>query len=323
MAERDSNGRARPEVPIGGRLLEGGARGVGRIAGATGIDRAVEVVVEETIVRAVESAAVERAIARLIEDGRLADAVEASIDEDRIEETVKRAIDSEVADRIWEDILASDKAQMLVERIAEAPEVRVAIAAQGFGLIADIGRQVCGRPRPRTTSSSGSSTGSSAGRRGRSRPTTSGSSGGGWPSRSTRGSSPPASPCSRRCSRGSCSDHRREDPGLACGDPLARRIRHRRRLLRRFLGLRGTDPGDALPRHPARARRRPRDRRQTGISPPLEHGPRDPSLRPRARPDPVPRQPPRLAGPHLRDRHGERQNASAPWSQNLVIHEPG
>ena len=87
-------------MPIGGRLLEGGARGVGRIAGATGIDRTVEVAVEEAIVRALESAAVERAITRLIEDGRLADAVEASIDEDRIEATVKRAIDSEVADRI-------------------------------------------------------------------------------------------------------------------------------------------------------------------------------------------------------------------------------
>ena len=41
-----------------------------------------------------------------------------------------------------EQILASDKAQMLVERIAEAPEVRAAIAQQGFGLITDIGRQV-------------------------------------------------------------------------------------------------------------------------------------------------------------------------------------
>jgi len=142
VAERDSNGRPRPEVPIGGRLLEGGARGVGRIAGATGIDRTVEVAVEEAIVRALESAAVERAITRLIEDGRLADAVADSLDEERLEETIRRAIDSEVADRIWEDILASDKAQMLVERIAEAPEVRVALASQGVGLMADLGRQI-------------------------------------------------------------------------------------------------------------------------------------------------------------------------------------
>jgi uncharacterized RDD family membrane protein YckC len=31
---------------------------------------------------------------------------------------------------------------MLVERIAEAPEIRAAVAAQGFGLITDIGRQL-------------------------------------------------------------------------------------------------------------------------------------------------------------------------------------
>lgn len=142
VANRDSNGRPRPEVPIGGRILEGGARGVGRIAGATGIDRTVEVAVEEAIVRALESAAVERAITRLIEDGRLADAVADSLDEERLEETIRRAIDSEVADRVWEDILASDKAQMLVERIAEAPEVRVALASQGVGLMADLGRQI-------------------------------------------------------------------------------------------------------------------------------------------------------------------------------------
>ncbi|HET6831504.1 MAG TPA: RDD family protein [Solirubrobacterales bacterium] len=138
----DSNGRARPEVPIGGRLLEGGARGVGRLAGATGIDRTVEVAVEEAIVRALESAAVERAVARLIEDGRLATAIEDSIDEERLEATIRRAIDSEVADRVWEEILAGEKAQMLVERIAEAPEVRAAIASQGAGLISDLGRQL-------------------------------------------------------------------------------------------------------------------------------------------------------------------------------------
>ena len=129
-------------MPIGGRLLEGGARGVGRIAGVTGIDRTVEVAVEEAIVRALESAAVERAVSRLIEDGSLGEAIEDAIDGARVEEAVRRAIDSEIADRIWEDLLASDKAQMLVERIAEAPEVRVAVAAQGVGLIADLGRQV-------------------------------------------------------------------------------------------------------------------------------------------------------------------------------------
>jgi len=142
VSERASTDGSRPDVPIGGRLLEGGAKGVGRLAGVTGIDRTVEVAVEEAIVRALESAAVERAITRLIEDGRLGEAIEDAIDGDQIEATVKRAIDSEVADRIWEDILASDKAQMLVERIAEAPEVRVALASQGVGLISDLGRQI-------------------------------------------------------------------------------------------------------------------------------------------------------------------------------------
>jgi len=141
MAERAA-GEERPEVPIGGRLLEGGARGARRLAGAAGIDRTLEVAIEEAIVRAIESAAVERALARIVEDGRLQAAVERAIDGDQLEEAIRRAIESEVADRIWEDILASDKAQMLVERIAEAPEVRAAIAQQGFGLITDIGRQV-------------------------------------------------------------------------------------------------------------------------------------------------------------------------------------
>ena len=113
-----------------------------RLAGATGLERAIAGVVEETIVRTVESDAVIQAIERIVEDGRLQAAIERSIDPAMIEEAVRRAIESEVSDRVWEEILASDKAQMLVERVAEAPEVRAAIAQQGFGLITDIGRQV-------------------------------------------------------------------------------------------------------------------------------------------------------------------------------------
>jgi uncharacterized RDD family membrane protein YckC len=113
-----------------------------RLAGATGLERAIAGVVEETIVRTVESDAVIQAIERIIQDGRLQAAVERAIEGDKLEEAIRRAIDSQVADRVWEDILASDKAQMLVERIAEAPEVRVALATQGFGLITDIGRQI-------------------------------------------------------------------------------------------------------------------------------------------------------------------------------------
>lgn len=129
----------------GGGNGESGSRAASvasRLPGANGLERAIAGVVEETIVRTVESEAVIGAIERIIADGRIQRAIEESIDPDQIEEAVRRAIDSAVADRVWEDILASDKAQMLVERVAEAPEVRAAIAQQGFGLITDIGRQV-------------------------------------------------------------------------------------------------------------------------------------------------------------------------------------
>ena len=113
-----------------------------RLAGATGLERAVAGAVEEAIVRTVESDAVLNALERIIEDGRLQDAIERSVDDEQLEVLIKRALESEIADRVWEEILSSDKAQMLVERVANAPEVRAAITQQGFGLITDIGRQV-------------------------------------------------------------------------------------------------------------------------------------------------------------------------------------
>lgn len=113
-----------------------------RLAGATGLERAVAGAVEEAIVRTVESDAVIQAIERIVEDGRLQGAVERSIDPEMVEDAVRRALEAEVSDRIWAELLAGEKVQMLVERIAEAPEVRAAIAQQGFGLISDIGRQV-------------------------------------------------------------------------------------------------------------------------------------------------------------------------------------
>ncbi|HZA89722.1 MAG TPA: RDD family protein [Solirubrobacterales bacterium] len=106
-----------------------GARGAGRVAEATGLDRAVEQAAEEAIVRAVESEAVERAVARMLEGPAL-------------DEAVKRALESPAVEQAWERMLASDEAQRLVERIADAPEVRAAIAAQSAGLIEDIARQV-------------------------------------------------------------------------------------------------------------------------------------------------------------------------------------
>src|SRR5688572_468072 len=125
------------------RVLGAGARGAERLAGATGVDKAIEDATEEAIVRALRSPAVERAIVRvLVEENAVERALEQALTSDEVARAIVNALDSEVADRVWEEILAGDKAQMLVERIAEAPEVRAAIAQQGFGLITDIGRQV-------------------------------------------------------------------------------------------------------------------------------------------------------------------------------------
>jgi uncharacterized RDD family membrane protein YckC len=124
------------------RVLGGGVRAGRAIAGATGVDRALDTAAEEAIVRALDSPAVERAAIRLADEGRLEEILVAAADHVDVEGMVSKTIDSDAADRIWREILASDKAQMLVERVAEAPEVRAAIAQQGFGLISDIGRQV-------------------------------------------------------------------------------------------------------------------------------------------------------------------------------------
>jgi uncharacterized RDD family membrane protein YckC len=127
------------------RMLGAGARGAERLAGATGVDKAIEDATEEAIVRALRSPAVERAIVRvLVHENAIGRAFEEALTSDEVVKAVTDALDSEVADRVWEEILASPKAQMLVERIAEAPEVRAAIAQQGVGLITDIGHRLTG-----------------------------------------------------------------------------------------------------------------------------------------------------------------------------------
>ena len=120
---------SRSEEPLIARLVGAGARGSMRVAEATGIDRAIEEVAEEAVVRALDSPAAERAIARALESSA-------------VERSLVRTIDSEMIDRVWERLLASDEAQKLVERIAQAPEVRQAIAYQGVGLVDDIGAQI-------------------------------------------------------------------------------------------------------------------------------------------------------------------------------------
>ena len=125
------------------RVLGAGARGAERLAGVTGVDQAIEDAVEEAIVRAMRSPAVERAIVRvLVKENAIERAVEEALTSDEVARAIVNALDSEVADRVWAELLASDKVQMLVERIAEAPEVRTAIAQQGVGLITDIGRRL-------------------------------------------------------------------------------------------------------------------------------------------------------------------------------------
>ncbi|MEK6276511.1 MAG: RDD family protein [Actinomycetota bacterium] len=135
-------GSRRGRQPLPARLFGSGARGVRRVAQATGLEGTAEAVAEEAIVRAIESEAAERALARVLQGPAVEEAVENALTSPAIERALTQAVDSEMIDRIWERLLASDEAQRLVERIAEAPEVRSAVAAQGVGLLGDIGRQV-------------------------------------------------------------------------------------------------------------------------------------------------------------------------------------
>jgi uncharacterized RDD family membrane protein YckC len=133
-------GRREPSLP--GRLLGSGARGARRVAGVTGIDRAVEDATEEAIVAAMQSPAVERAIARVLRGPVVEEAMQDALDSAAVERALTDALDSEMVDRLWRRLLASDEAQQLVERIAQAPEVRSAIAAQGVGFLDDIRREL-------------------------------------------------------------------------------------------------------------------------------------------------------------------------------------
>lgn len=129
-----------PSIPA--RLLGTGARGGGRVAGAPGIDRALEEAIADATVRAIESPAFERAFAEVLEGPTVERAVEQAMRSPAVERALIEAIDSEMIDRVWERLLASDEVQRLVERIAEAPEVRAAITQQGVGLIGDLGREI-------------------------------------------------------------------------------------------------------------------------------------------------------------------------------------
>jgi uncharacterized RDD family membrane protein YckC len=129
-------------LPLSARILGVGVRGARSVTKATGIDRAVEVAAEEAIVGAVESGAVERAMARVLEGPVVEEAVNGALESDAVKRALLEAMDSELVDEVWRRLLASDQTQQLVERIAEAPEIRAAISAQGMGLVEDIGRTI-------------------------------------------------------------------------------------------------------------------------------------------------------------------------------------
>lgn len=129
-------------TPLAARLLGAGARGASAVGRATGIDKAVELATEEAIVSALESEAVERAIARVLEGPVIEEAVQGALDSAAVKKAILETLDSELVDEVWRRLLASQQTQQLVERIAEAPEVRAAIASQGVGLLGDIGRQI-------------------------------------------------------------------------------------------------------------------------------------------------------------------------------------
>jgi uncharacterized RDD family membrane protein YckC len=128
--------------PLSARLLGVGVRAAGSVTRATGIDRAVEIAAEEAIVAAVESEAVEKAMARVLRGPVVEEAVQGALESDAVKRALLEAMDSELVDEVWRRLLASDQAQQLVERIAEAPEVRAAISAQGMGLVEDVGRTI-------------------------------------------------------------------------------------------------------------------------------------------------------------------------------------
>ena len=128
--------------PLSVRLLGAGVRGARSVGKAAGIDRAVETAAEEAMVAAVESAAVERALTRVLQGPLVEEAVHGALESDAVKRALIDALDSEMVDEVWRRMLASEETQRLVERIAEAPEIRAAISAQSVGFIEDIGHTI-------------------------------------------------------------------------------------------------------------------------------------------------------------------------------------
>jgi uncharacterized RDD family membrane protein YckC len=129
-------------LPLSVRLLGAGVRGARSVGKAAGIDRAVEAAAEEAMVAAVESEAVERALVRVLQGPLIEEAARGALESEAVKRALIEALDSEMVDEVWRRLLASDEAQRLVERIAEAPELRAAISAQSVGFVEDIGHTI-------------------------------------------------------------------------------------------------------------------------------------------------------------------------------------
>jgi uncharacterized RDD family membrane protein YckC len=144
-SQQDSSAGEGPSgkpLPLSVRLLGAGVRGARSVAEATGVDRAIESAAEEAMVAAVESEAVERALTRVLNGPLVEEAVNGALESETVKRALVDALDSEMVDEVWRRMLASDEAQRLVERIAEAPELRAAISAQSVGFIEDIGHTI-------------------------------------------------------------------------------------------------------------------------------------------------------------------------------------
>jgi uncharacterized RDD family membrane protein YckC len=129
-------------LPLSVRLLGAGVRSARTVSKAAGIDRAVETAAEEAMVAAIQSEAVERALVRVLRGPVVEEAVQGALESEAVKRALIDALDSELVDEVWQRLLASEEAQRLVERIAEAPELRAAISAQSVGFIEDIGHTI-------------------------------------------------------------------------------------------------------------------------------------------------------------------------------------
>jgi uncharacterized RDD family membrane protein YckC len=129
-------------LPLSVRLLEAGVRGMRSVGKAAGVEHAVEAAAEEAMVAAVESEAVERALVRVLQGPLVEEAVNGALESEAVKRALIEALDSEMVDEVWRRMLASDEAQRLVERIAEAPEIRAAISAQSVGFLEDVGHTI-------------------------------------------------------------------------------------------------------------------------------------------------------------------------------------